>query len=211
MNRPLAAALAASALAVALAGATPALASAKPAVAHHPKVSADTLMTNRPDSGGNGDWANDEFTRKVTIDQQTPTAASNCGLTATQCFLIEGAKLTDTDGTFTTISNAFTPNQFGTDAGLHITNVVSGKMSGNGEFPAFYATELPDAHKVPATNDGDANPSTTWPELAFPAGTQFTGLSEDTFSYSYHHGTQHWLDADTNNGGQSATAGNITG
>ena len=84
-------------------------------------------------------------------------------------------------------------------------------MSGNGEFPSFYATELPDAHKVPGINDGDANPSTTWPELAFPAGTQFTGLSEDTFSYSYHHGAQHWLDADSNSGGQSADAGNITG
>jgi hypothetical protein len=209
MNRPLAAALAASALV--LAGATPALASAKPAVVHHPKVSADTLMTNRLDSGGNGDWANDQFTRKVTIDEQTPTALSNCGVTVGQCFLIAGAKLTDTDGTFTTISDAFTPNQFGTDHGLRITNVVSGKMSGNGEFPFFYATELPDAHKVPATNDGDANPSPTWPELAFPAGTQFTGLSEDTFSYSYHHGTQHWLDANSTNGGQSADAGNITG
>ena len=209
MNRPLAAALAASALV--LAGATPALASAKPALVHHEKVSAETLMTNRPDSGGNGDWANDQFTRKITIDQQTSTAATNCSPTATQCFLIAGAKLTDTDGTFTTISGAFTPNQFGTDAGLHITHVVSGKMSGNGEFPAFYATELPNAHKVPGTNDGDANPSSTWPELAFPAGTQFTGLSETTFSYSYHHGAQHWLDADTNGGGQSAAAGNITG
>ncbi len=211
MNRPLAAALAASALAVALAGTAPALASAKPAAVHHPKVSAETLMTNRPDSGGNGDWANDEFTRKVTIDQQTPTAAINCGVTATQCFLIAGAKLTDTDGTFTTISGAFTPNQ-GLHPGAHITNVVSGKMSGNGEFPSFYASELPDAHMVPATNDGSANPSSTWPELAFPAGTLFAGLTETTFSYTYHHGAlQHWVDSDTTDSGQSLTAGDITG
>ena len=89
MNRPLAAALAASAMV--LAGATPALASARPAVVHHPKVSAETLMTNRPDSGGNGDWAHDQFTRKVTIEQQTPTATINCSTTATQCFEIAGA------------------------------------------------------------------------------------------------------------------------
>lgn len=209
MNRPLAAALAASALV--LVGTAPALASAKPAVAHHPKVSAETAMTNRPDSGGNGNWANDDFTRTVTIDAQTSASLSNCpGSTSGECFLVAGAKLKDTAGTFTTISGAFTPNQ-GLHPGQHIASVVSGKMSGNGEFPAFYATELPDAHEVPGTNDGAANPSSTWPELAFPAGTQFYGLTEPTFSYTYHHGAQQWVDSDTTASGQSLTAGDITG
>lgn len=208
MNKILAAVLAVPALVIA--GATPALASARPAVVHHPKVSAETLMTSRPDSGGGGDWAHDQFTRTVVIEQQTAAPLADCGTGATQCFLIAGAKLNDTAGTFTTISGALTPNQ-GLHSGLHITGVVHGKMSGNGEFPAFYATELPNAHLVPPVNDGDANPSSTWPELAFPAGTQFAGLSEDHFSYTYHHGMQQWTDSDTTSDGQSLTAGDITG
>ena len=101
-------------------------------------------------------------------------------------------------------------------------------MHGSGDFATFYATALPDAHLVPRLNVGDANPSYLWPELAFPAGTTFTGLNEDPWGYFYsarilvhhRHGwwhrryvTQRWADTSVpaNDGGQGATAGNISG
>ena len=186
-------------------------ASAAPAVVTHRPVHALTIMLDRPDSGGNGNWADDNFLREAVVGTQTAVAASNCGVSATTCFQISGATLTDTEGTFTTIRGAFTPNQGAPFTGDHIRGVVNGHMSGSGSFGSFFATALPSARRVPEFNFGAANASGTWPELFFPPGTTFTGLSENVFSYTYRAGAEHWTDSSSDTSGQIPAAGNITG
>jgi hypothetical protein len=196
---------------------------AQPAVSPH-SITAITAMLNRDDSGGNGNWAKDSFVRVLTVTQQKATVPlADCSPTATVCYAFT-ASLKDA-GSFRTISGAYTPNQGGADAGEHIRGVVQGQMLGAGDFATFYATALPSARLVPLFNTGDANPSYLWPELAFPAGTVFSGLNEDPWGYSYTakvqtgvrgHSvvqTQRWADTSdlANDGGQGPTAGNITG
>lgn len=189
---------------------------ATPPSSHPHSIAAVTLMVNRDDSGGNGNWAKDDFIRVLTVTRQGSTVPSaDCSPTATVCYAFT-ASLKDA-GSFRTISGAFTPNQGGADAGEHIRGVVQGEMHGSGGFATFYATALPSALRVPRFNAGDANPSYLWPELAFPAGTVFAGLNEDTFGYFYtaqvHFRVQRWADTSdpANDDGQGPTAGNITG
>src|ERR1019366_9179442 len=91
------------------------------------------------------------------------------------------------NGTFTTIPGAYTPNQFGSDAGLTLpARPVNGQMNGYGDFTTFYATATPDARRVPGAVSGNANSSSLWPELFFPAGTTtLTGANEATWGYNY--------------------------
>jgi hypothetical protein len=215
--------LAASAAVPALA-ASAAGASLQPAPHSH---SAATWMVNRDDSGGNGNWAKDFFVRDLTITPAGPAALTDCAAHATSCYAFTAA-LKD-EGTFRTIPGAYAPNQ-GTDPGGHIRGVVNGQMHGYGDFATFYATSQPDMRLVPHVNNGDTNPSSTWPELAFPGGTAFTGLTENPWGYYYSARVlvaapsnpwhirfkiehQQWADtsATANDYGQGATAGNITG
>lgn len=212
---------AAAALAVTTAGAANAVTPPKP-------VTASTLMAGRDDSGGNGNWAKDTFTRVLTITQQPGTVPhTDCSPSAVHCYAFT-ASLKD-GGWFQTIPGAYTPNQGGSNAGKRIHGIVDGTFHGSGDFATFYATALPDAHLVPRVNLADANPSSTWPELAFPHGTGFTGLNEDPWGYFYSAGIlvpvlvhghvtyqleqQQWADTSVpaNDDGQGATAGNITG
>lgn len=212
-------------------GATAASASLAPAPHSHSRsLIAVTLMVNRDDSGGNGNWAKDYFTRTLTITQERGTVPlTDCSPTATACYAFT-ASLADR-GSFRTIRGAFTPNQGGTNVGTQIKGVVRGGMHGSGDFATFYATALPNAHLVPRLNLDDTNSSSTWPELAFPSSTTFTGLNENPWGYFYSaqvlkwvprhgwhwghwtHQIQRWADtsAVANAGGQGATAGNITG
>lgn len=197
-------------------------------VPHSHGLTAVTRMINRDDSGGNGNWAKDDFTRTLAITEVPGTVPlTDCSATATTCYAFT-ASLND-QGTFRTIPGAYTPNQGGTNAGDTIRGVVSGQMQGSGDFATFYATSLPNMHLVPRFNVGDTNPSSTWPELAFPGGTTFTGLNENPWGYFYsarvlvHHHRgwwwhrryeiQRWADTSVpaNDDGQGATAGNITG
>jgi hypothetical protein len=125
--------------------------------------------------------------------------------------MISGATLTDTNGTFSTIGGAFTPNQGAPFTGDHIRGLVHGSMSGTGDFGSFFATALPSARLVPEFNFGASNPSDTWPELFFPPGTTFAGVSEGVFSYTYRAPGQRWVDSSTDGDGQLPSAGNITG
>jgi len=198
--------------------ALPASASARPlvttaVVTQYPAVSASTIMLFRPDGGGNGYWATDFFVREAQVGAQTAVASSNCG-GVSPCYQIDGATLTDVDGTFATIRHAYTPNQGSPFTGEHIHGTVQGSMSGSGEFGTFYATALPSASRVPEYNFGTAHPSSTWPELFFPPGTQFTGLSENVYSYTYvaHLADgERWVDSSSNGDGQQLHDGNITG
>lgn len=150
-------------------------------------VVAVTHVTSRPDSGGNGDWANDSFTRTLTIKKLGSTDAANCGTGNTApCFAFT-ATLSDGGfgARFTTIPGAYTPNQ-GVSPGSHLPNhSLTGRMSGTGQFGTFYSTSQPDASLVPHFSAGSANPSSTWPALAFPATATLESLSENTFDYNY--------------------------
>jgi len=179
-----------------------------------------THLANRPDSGGNGNWALDRFTRVATVTSKGSVAPSDCGVRSGPCYAYT-ASMKDV-GKFTTILGAFTPNQGAPYTGMHITRRLTGQLRGYGQFTTFYATAKPNAHLVPhvvnGTPPGDA--SYTWPTLFFPAGTTVVGVSEETWGYvytahvriSHHRGTtQRWADTYNNGGGQLPADGNITG
>lgn len=152
-----------------LAATTASASQAAPPSSHPHSIAAVTLMVNRDDSGGNGNWAKDDFVRVLTITQQKSTVPpADCSPTATVCYAFT-ALLKDA-GSFRTIPGAYTPNQGGADAGEHIHGVVQGQMHGSGGFATFYATALPSARLVPLFNTGDANPSYLWPSWRSPPG-----------------------------------------
>lgn len=178
---------------------------------HYWPVTATTRIVNRDVSGNNGNWAKDRGTRTVTIRGGYSVAPSNCGVTTGSCYAYT-ATLED-EGSFRTISGAFTPNQV--VPGLHLKSVVNGSFKGSAQFATFYATTKPNAYLVPRFLSGDANPTSTWPELLFHSGTTFAGLTIAPWSWSYHAftscGYQHWTYSSSNGDGNLAGDGNIVG
>lgn len=207
---------------------------ASAAVTPHP-VTAITQLHNRPDGGGNGTWAKDNFKRTLTehyLGKSTDPAHASAPY-------MYWAQVSDS-GTFLDIPGAFTPDQGGSDLGKVLKpRQVSGPMSGTGTWGLFYASAKSHSSFVPrnlpaSQNTNPAYASSTWPELAFPAGTTFVGVSENTYDYNYQavpftkyvvkivHGKrtivkvtgfrQHWEDANYNADGQLPRYdGNITG
>lgn len=197
-------------------GASIAVAAAASAVT--PAVSETTHITNDPDSGGNGNWSTDNLVRTLTITADTGACT---GLPAgSTCY---SASIAD-DGTFTTIDQAYQPNQGSPASFARIQHEVSGTFSGTASF-LFWADKTPADANVPATVNGVPGTS-TWYERAFPSGTTFGGPgigSDWTWTYTTYTRTsprQHlaacetWTDSAANGDGQSAVLtadGNITG
>ena len=190
------------------------LAVAAPAGATTPVVSETTHITNDPDGGGNGTWATDSFIR--TLDVYQADAATCTAMPAgDQCYT---ATISDS-GTWTSIDEAYQPNQGSPASGARITHVVSGKFTGSSGY-TFYApsTATPGNTNVPATVNGSPGTS-TWYEQAFPAATTGFGGGENndwTWTYTSYTGKpatscETWTDSYADSDGQSATAGNITG
>jgi hypothetical protein len=209
------------------------------AAVRHP-VTSVTHIVNRLDGGGNGPWAYDGFNRTLTVNYMgkvTPAQiAANPALATTP--YVYNAQVQD-QGSFRDIPGAYTPDQGGSDLGKVLKPVqVSGPMSGFGQFGVFYASAKAHNGLVPTVLRGAAlnalYPSSTWPELAFPAGTTFSGLNEAVYDYNYQavpftkyivkvvngkrviqtvHGfRQHWEDSSWNGDGQIPRGdGNITG
>jgi hypothetical protein len=169
---------------------------------------ATTKIANDPDSAVGGSyWASDQVTRTVTINRGNQAATSDCvGAPAgTACYWYSG-HVSDTS-TFTTLSGAVDPDSGNTP----ITGIVSGSISGSGDF-SFYASGTPDASLVaPNLNDG-CTPATTpvdcktaagnvpakdgvgfWVEQFFPNGSFFGpdlqpsagGALRDDWSWTY--------------------------
>lgn len=223
MKRTLTTALLAAAALAVTAGA----ASAAPP----PPVHATTTIKNRPDGGNGGTWAYDNTTRTITITQ---TGGTPGAYTFT-------AELTD-KGTFTTVKGAETPNQGGSYAGDTIKSKVTGRLRGYADF-SFTASTLPSSGAnagVPARENDHgtaaANSTSTWYELAFPAGTTFGGAGIGDWSWTYkatvktvtsrqvcltrgwcwsipavHVSHQQWIDSSSNGDGNEPGDGNITG
>ncbi len=175
-------------------------------------ATATTTVTNWPENSG---WANDNFTRVVTVTRQHAAASSHCGGAPTCWFYTE--TLSD-NGSFMTVPGATAPN--GSNP-VKISGIVSGTMVGGGSLE-FYATSgSPSAAGVPATADGTSKPSTTtnWYKLFFPAGTAYglaTGPDEPWTAYSWVYTApstcEQWTDAILpGDDGQGSSDGNITG
>jgi hypothetical protein len=204
-------------------------------------LSAKTTMTNRDDSSAQpntangGNWAKDNFTRGAQIFFKGSASTSFCG-GASSCYHYTG-KVSDT-GHFTTDVGAQSPGygylNGGGDPTMQVA--ITGTLTGSQTY-SFYTT-VPisgaSASNVPPANIGDSYNSGEWPELFFPAGTEFwdsTGASQGTlnpagggelgtgfFSYTYNakagsdsdcpNVTSQWKDASPT-GGQATADGNI--
>ncbi len=198
--------------ALAAAAILPAAAATAAAAASHSSgtFTAVTQLAHRPDSGGNGDWANDAFTRTAQVTYRGVAPLAACGTTSGHCYAFT-ASLSDS-GKFTAIKGAFAPNQGAPYTGSLIKSAVTGPMHGYGLFTTFFATAMPQPGLVPHKVTGKAHPSSQWPGLFFPSSAKVTGLNENDWGYYYTgpHG-QSWVDASFNGGGQDPVAGNITG
>ena len=210
--KPITATIAAAAAALA-ALAIPATASAATAGGPGVAVTAKTVLTNRPDGGGGGTWAVfSRLVRNLTITEVGPAPATDCA-GASGCTEYTAA-IADS-GTWTAIRGALAPNQGPGHAGQVIRSAVTGNLTAGsgGSWGPFYSASRPSAQLVPVTVDGTADPSSSWPALAF-AGPVY-GLNESAFSYGYHplpfeQLAQLWTD--TSDGfGQRDADGQITG
>jgi hypothetical protein len=176
-------------------------------------------LTSRPDGGGNGNWANDDIHRTLTIRLLGSTG------TGSSTVYYYNARVQD-KGTFETIDGAYTPNQGGPYTGDTENGSVPGTLTGSASY-SFTASALPDVALVPAHVAGPADSASTWYELAFPAGTTFGGAGLGSWGWHYagpwvvtfdstgkHVLSVHperWADTSANNAGQLAADGNIDG
>ncbi|HLM88196.1 MAG TPA: hypothetical protein VK284_04075 [Streptosporangiaceae bacterium] len=219
------------------AGATAASAATTPPV--RGEITAVTHISHRYDGGGAGNWAVDKFSRTLQIQylgKSTDPAYAKTPYMYT-------ATISDT-GTFVNLPGQLAPNQGGSHHGQVMKpNQVSGTMTGSGQFGLFYASAKDARGLVPralnsfALNANPAYGSPVWPELAFPAGTVFSGVNEAGFGYYYNvpaltvthvtykwvHGkkvavkhvqalkAQNWADTAWNDAGQAPRDGQILG
>ena len=146
--------------------------------------------------------------------------ASACGLPDNSACYAISARLTDR-GSFTPFIGSLAPNQGDVHAGQTITGATSGQWGGSAQWAEFFSPVLPNATLVPGSESGAIHPSSQWPDLMFPAGTQLTGGGNETYNYVYTEfggktNQQQWVDANFDNDGQSQPSqadfqGQITG
>jgi hypothetical protein len=178
-------------------------------------VQATTTITAWPESSG---WADDNFTRIVSLTRQHAASASHCGASATQCWFYTEA-LAD-NGTFTTVDGHASPNGSSSDT---IHGADQGTMVGGGKLEFYASSDIPNPSLVPATANGSAKPSSTtdWYKLFFAAGTQFglaSGSNAPWLTYDWLYTAtspntcEAWNDGiNPGDDGQGAGDGNITG
>lgn len=183
-------------------------------------VSASTAVSAWPESSG---WATDNFTRNVTLTREGAVPASDCGSSATSCWLYTET-LAD-NGSFTTVDGHASPNGSSTAT---IKGAWTGTMTGGGKLEFLASSGSPDPKLVPGTANGSAKPQTTtaWYKLFFPASTSFGltgGPSVPWLTYDWNYAvtvtcgtastvSENWSDAIVpGDDGQGAADGNVTG
>jgi hypothetical protein len=170
-----------------------------------------TSLTNRPDSGGNGNWANDHLTR---------TFAYNLVSTSGGVFSYTGV-LCDS-GTYTTIPGAFAPNQGPGFTGLRITGDVTATVSDGFATFEFSSTTAANPALMPASQDGSGFSTSNWPAQLFTADAATVNLDNDwtwTYTDPAHKACptcgeflrQNWVDSAADGGGQDPGSGEIYG
>jgi hypothetical protein len=184
-------------------------------IGHH---AATTTLTNRPDSGGGGDWAVDGPNTRAN-----PTGKVTRTLVITQVshvgpVWVWTANVCD-GGTFAADLGALAPNQGPGHAGEIITHAVTGTINGGAAYsfttdqPLNTSTNLgvaPSEDGAPLA--GSDETTSLWFEQAFPAGTTFTG-GITTWSWTYVGGVfagPQWRDGSDNGAGQVPAAGEIS-
>lgn len=141
-------------------------------------IHAATAISDRPDSGDAGYWADDTFGRTAWLTFGGEVALSFCGgSTPTgHCYAFTG-KVTD-KGTFTTIAGQQSPGA-GSGGAVPIGVAATGPMTGYYSYSFYSSWKTAHASAVPATeNDGGVVPTgrhTTgaWLEQFFGAGARF--------------------------------------
>lgn len=171
---------------------------------------AVTTLSNRPDSGGNGNWANDHMSR------------------ASMVLLMGGSpgnwdyqsSVYDT-GSFHGLAGAFTPNQDITYKNDTQADSSGGTLVGFANYH-FTASSLASAYP-PATGSGSGPSSTgNWPKQFFAVGAVTDAGIYNDGAVGWHWGymqttadncgvMESWLDSAANSGGQVDSAGNIFG
>jgi hypothetical protein len=142
---------------------------------------AVTRVSDRPDSGVHGNWADDGFTRTASVTLLSEVALSYCGGTTGtgDCYHWSG-QITD-NGTFTTLAGATSPGNGDLNGGSAPTmgEAVTGTMSGTYSYD-FYSSWKSAAKALVATTENDQGSTpggrfTTdaWPEQFFGTGAQF--------------------------------------
>lgn len=165
-------------------------------------VTADTMVTNRPDTGTDGTvWAKDNMTRSLSLTKQSAAEASKCGSGAVRCFFYTGT-IKDA-GTFTTIDGAHSPNASGTN----INGVNIGTVNGVYAIEFYASTDQVNPSLVDATISGSAPSTSDWMKLAFPAGTKFSALGGIDYTWQYNLAAT----CETHTQTTAANTGNITG
>jgi hypothetical protein len=168
-------------------------------------VSGTTNVTAWPESSG---WANDAFTRTLTLTRDHQVDNSNCN-GAPECFEYFGT-LVD-NGSFTTVDGKTGPNGTDTISGVHV-----GTMQGVAKFSFYSDSGAPNGALVPAAASGASKPATTstWYTLALPASAHVFGGKLTAYSWTYNSAAtcEQWVDAiNPGDDGQSAADGNILG
>lgn len=168
-----------------------------------------STLSNRPDSGGNGYWANDHLSRGAMVlymGDKVPGTHTYQG------------SVSDT-GTFHALAGAYQPNQGGANAGHKLGDSLGGSATGGTGY-SFTSSNF--VSKFPGSAYSGSNPTSTslWYKLFFSGTTAFSGGIATSgpvqWSWQYisnadvcgNHET--WTDAAFNNGGQDSGAGNIT-
>jgi hypothetical protein len=201
-------------------------------------VTATTVLSNRPDGGThdnpvpgtNQTWANDHFTRVVSIQRVSQVSVSNCpGSDTGRCYLWIG-EISDS-GHFTTNPTS-TSGSGSPQAGKTLDTAVTGIFAGGSKTIEFFSSrKTASASRVPATeNDHGVLPAgrhttTKWVELFFVHGAVFNSaanpggpdLGHWSWTYTAGFGSNsacpndayRWVDAANNGGGARNTDGDV--
>lgn len=193
---------------------------------------AVTKVSDRPDSGVHGNWADDTFARTASVHLVSEVALSYCGGTTGtgHCYHWTGT-ITDS-GSFLTIVGDNSPGNGYLNGGSApvMGEAVKGTMAGTYSYDFYSSWKSASKALVPATENDQGNTpggrSTTdaWPEQFFGAGARFyeSGAASDslgtTGSWKYTAGfgsdsacpnlASQWVDASPD-WGVNASDGNI--
>lgn len=148
---------------------------------------ATTKVTNDPDSGGNGNWAIDSFTRTVTVRRVGEVAVTNCPAGAEVCYLWDYA-FADS-GTSAVIVGASSPGVGGLPLYAPETALMRGGTTG-GQFYTnranAYARFVPASHNYHGLNGGGLFTSGNWPELFLTRhGSLYANITEGNEGWNY--------------------------
>src|ERR1039458_2515296 len=109
-------------------------------------VTASTRLTGRQDSGGNGNWAVDSFTRVATLTPAGTGTLTNCGITTAPSFTVTltGKPLAAPDGNGwnTTITGNHAVLSDGRVALTPATDYTDGAWTGTGAAATPYVSTL---------------------------------------------------------------------